>query len=37
MKVSSVKRLSVESMDLNLSIGREVTTVMVVTFSMNKN
>ena len=37
MKVSSVNRLSVESYDLYLSIGREVATVMVVTFTMNKN
>ncbi len=37
MKVSSVKRLSVESMDLVLSLGREVATVMVVTFSVNEN
>lgn len=37
MKVSSVKRLSVESKELFLSIGREVATVMVVTFNVNKN
>ena len=36
MKVSSVKRLSVESMDLVLSLGREVATLMVVTLREKK-